>query len=348
MSDNLSFDLIVNDDSERGLGKFAKNLDKAGKRAGDAGRHVSAGLDQAGESADQADGKMSKLARTMDLIKGKFADAKAKGVSPLLDGLVALGPALVPIATAGIPAVIGLGAAFAGAGAAGKLFGSVVTATLEEVKEDAKNLDSLQDKIKALDDQARLAGARGDKDGKKSAMAAQAVAIQQYQDALKSMDPDQKKAVIGYRLMTNTWQQFIDKNKPASFGILAQGYDLIKSGIGEAQPLFDSAAKAAGGFLNRMQDWAAGGGLKSLVTFLAGQATQTFSKVEIILRNLVRGFGPLFRLTAGQGQGLLSWITKLSARFAAFGSGGGWDRFLAYTSANAPQVVMILGNLAQI
>lgn len=348
MSDNLSFDLIVNDDSERGLGKFAKNLEKAGKRATDAGRHVSSGLDEAGESADRADGKMSKLARTMDAVKGKFADAKAKGVSPLLDGLVALGPALVPIATAGIPAVIGLGAAFAGAGAAGKLFGSVVTATLEEVKEDAKNLDSLQDKIKALDDQARLAGARGDKDGKKAALAQQAIAIQQYQDALKSMDPDQKKAVIGYRLMTNTWQQFIDKNKPATFGILAQGYDLIKSGIGAAQPLFDSASNAASGFLNRLQDWAAGGGLKSLVDFLAKQATLTFAKVEVLLRNLVRGFGPLFRLSAGQGQGLLTWLTKLSVRFAAFGQGGGWDRFLAYTSANAPQVVAILGNLAQI
>lgn len=346
MSDNLSFDLIVNDDSERGLNKFAKNLEKAGKNGQQAGRHIADGMGRVKASEKEAESETDRLNAKFEKLKAKAAETNEKGMSPLGLGLLALGPAAVPIAASVIPAAIGLGAAFAGAGASVALFKGVFTATLSEVQEDAKNLDTMQDKIAELGDTAALAGARGDKAGKKSALDSQKVAIQQYQAALKNMDPDQKKAVIGYRTMTNVWQQFIDKNKPATFGILAQGYDLIKTGIGEAQPLFDAAAHAAGGFLNRVGDWAKGGGLKSLVTFLATQGTQTFAKVEVLVRNLVRGFAPLFQLAAGQGQGLLSWVTKLSVRFAAFGQGGGWQTFMNYTSAQGPGALAVITNLA--
>lgn len=345
MSESLSFDLIVRDDSERGLKKFADNLKKADKAGQAAGKSISGGLDKAGKSADDAGSKMDRLKDKFEALKTKAGETNEKGLSPLGLGLIALGPAAGPIVTAAIPAVIGLGAALAGAGAAGKLFGSVLTATLAEVQDDAKNLDTMQDKIAELGDTARLAGARGDKDAQKSALDAQKVAVQQYQDALKQMDPDQKKAVQNYRMMTNTWQQFIDKNKPATFGILAQGYDLIKLAIGEAQPLFDAAARAASGFLDRVGEWAKGGGLKSLVDFLAGQASKTFSTLEVILRNLVRGFAPLFKLASGQGQSLLHWVSTLSVKFAQFGQGGGWERFLAYTSENGPQLMSILTNL---
>ena len=146
--------------------------------------------------------------------------------------------------------------------------------------------------------------------------------------------------------MTDAWQGFVDKNKPATYGILQQGYDLIKTGIGAAQPLFDAAAGAASNFLGKLQDWANGGGLKGLVDFLATNATQTFAKFQTILTNLAKGFGPLFALSSGQGQGLLTWITDLSAKLATFGQTGGWDRFMAATSGQGPQVVSLLANLA--
>ncbi len=54
MSESLSFDLIVRDHSDRGLNKFADNLDRAGRKAKKAGADSSEGLDKAGDSAEKA------------------------------------------------------------------------------------------------------------------------------------------------------------------------------------------------------------------------------------------------------------------------------------------------------
>lgn len=346
MSESLTFDLIVKDDSERGLNKFAKNLEKAGKNGQVAGKHIADGMSRVKESTKEAESETDRLNSKFDRLKAKAAEANEKGLSPLGLGLVALGPAAGPIAATAIPAVVGLGSAFAGAGAAIAVFKGVFATTLTEVQDQAKDLDDMQDKIKTLGDTAKLAGARGDTAGKASALDAQKVAVQQYQAALKAMAPDQRNAVSGYRSMTSTWQAFVDKNKPATFGIMAQGYALIKTGISVAQPLFDAAAHAASNFLTSLQGWASGGGLKTLVDFLAGQATQTFAKAQIILHNLVVGFSPLFSLAAGQGQGLLTWVTNLSAKFAAFGQGGGWQTFITYTTQQGPGVMAVFTNLA--
>lgn len=346
MSDSLTFDLIVKDDSERGLNKFAKNLEKAGKNGQAAGRHVADGMSRVKEKTKEAESETDRLNSKFEKLKKKASEANEKGLSPLGLGLVALGPAAVPIATAAIPAVIGLGAAFAGAGAAVGVFKAVFSSTLSEVQDQAKDLDDMQDKIKELGDTAKLAGARGDKTGQSSALDQQKIAIQQYQAALKAMDPDQRKAVAGYRVMKNVWQQFVDINKPATYSILARGYTLIKAGIGELQPLFDVASDAAVKFLRAVQGWVDQGGLKGMVDFLATQGAQTISKFQTILTNLATGFAPLFRLSSGAGQGLLTWITNLSTKFAAFGAGGGWERFISYTTTSGPGVMAVLTNLA--
>ncbi len=44
------------------------------------------------------------------------------------------------------------------------------------------------------------------------------------------MPPKQRQAVQEYRSMAAAWQGFVDKNKPATYGILSQGYGLIKLG----------------------------------------------------------------------------------------------------------------------
>lgn len=324
MSESLTFNLVVKDDSSRGLNKFADNLEKAGRKGKQAGKDVADGM----KDADKA-----------------TKDAEESSGS-LIAVVAGLGPAIVPIAAAAVPAVVGLGAAFAGAGAAGKLFGAVLTNSLEDVQKQSDSIDSLQDAVDKAGASAAMAKARGDTEGMNKALDAQKLAVQQVESAWAAMPAPQREAVKQYRSMTAAWDGFVEKNQPQTFGIMEQGYQLIKTGIGAAQPLFDAAAQAASRFLSGIQDWANSGGLKGLVDFLAGQATGTFSNLQIILGNLVKGFGPLFKMAGGQGQALLGWFAQLSAKFAAFGQGGGWNQFMQTTSAQGPQVVSLLGNLA--
>lgn len=267
--------------------------------------------------------------------------------SPKLLAGVSLGPALLPAISAATVGIIGLGGALAGAGAALGVFGAVAGTAFTEMQEQAEELEKLKTKAEQYGDAAKLAQASGDTAAQTAALKNQKIALDQIKFALAAMPPEQRKAYDGYKALGGAWQSFVADNSPATYGILAQGFGLLKDNIGALQPLFDVGANAAKGFLDAAGRWADSGGLKGLIDYLSVNAAQALPTLGNILANLGGAFGNLFQTVGGgPGQGILTWLEQITQRFQDFTGSGAFLQWVGQTKSQLPQLVSVLGNFA--
>jgi hypothetical protein len=271
-------------------------------------------------------------------------EARASSVGKTMG--LALGPALLPVAAVGVGAIASLGAALAGAGVAGGVFGAVVKSAMTDVTEAATKVEDLNDKIDLYKREAQLAAAAGQDNSKY--IKKQADATLELQARLKNLPPATRDATMGFLQMKSDWKDFVEQNKPAVFNLMASGYKLLGSQILKLQPFFDMAMSAVNRLFGRIQGAVEGGLLDRLAT-TAAPALRTLTSIII---NVSTAFAKMFgKLGAAQGQGILEWIEGMTRRWAQWASatqkGTGINVFIEYLKANGPRVASTLGNLAQ-
>ena len=266
----------------------------------------------------------------------------------LIGGLAAaLGPGLIPIAGAAAGAAIGLGSALSGAAVAGGVFKAVLTSAFGNVKEESDKIEALSDKAKEYGEEAKRAQAAGDSKAQTAALDKQKETVAELAQAVKLLPPAQRDAVRGYQSMKNSWQDFIDRNSPQTYGLITKGTRLLGSHVKDLQPLFDVASRFATRFIDSLSKWADSGGLKDLVGFLASNAETAFISLYNIIGNVVTIIGHLGTATNNTGQGILDWISQMSDKAADFAKEGGFEKFFDNMNENGPGIVEMLGNLLQ-
>lgn len=257
----------------------------------------------------------------------------------------ALGPSLAPIVASATGAVVGLGAALSSAGAAAGVFGAVLKTSFGEVQEASKKTAALQDKIRLLGERIKVANQTGIGDAGKLADA-QASAQNELLARYRLMPPALRQVTMAYDGMRNSWQGFVDKNKPATFGIMTQGFNLIKGLIPQLQPLFDVASAAASKLVKSLSFATAGNSFGKFVGWLTAQAGPAFLNLGRIVKSVVVTISNLFSGFAPTGQGFLTWLATASEKMAAWSSGDGLQSFIKYATDNGPHVVKMLSQLA--
>lgn len=280
---------------------------------------------------DQTQAVMARLKRTAE-DTGSFV-AKALG-----------GPALLPVLAVASTSIASMGVALGAAGAAAGVFGAVAKSAMTEVTEQATKVTQMQDKIDLLAKQSSLAtSAEEAAKFTKQAAAAQG----QLNAQMAALDPATRGAVTAQLHLKSTWKAFVDQNKPAVFGLIGRGYKLLEGSIGKLQPLFDIGRAAASRLLSALQRVVAGGFIERL-TARAGPAMNTLWKIIV---NVSTALGNMMGRSGDNGQKMLAWIEKMTARWATWAkstdSESGFSKFLAYAQQNGPTVVAMLGNLAQ-
>ncbi len=256
-----------------------------------------------------------------------------------------IGPGLAPAILSSVTALVGVGVAAASAGAAMGVFGGVAAKSQSDVSEAATKVQDLRDKMTLLSKQAAIQKADGD-DNTKTLKKQRAAALE-LQARLALLPAPVREATKSYIKMQDSWQGFVDKNSPATFGILQRGYALVGNNIGKLQPLFDIGRKAASLLLTKLEKFASGGGLTKLVAFLSGQAGPSLEKFGAIASNIGKFIGSLFSLSAADGQTFLDFLVRASDKLAQFGSGGGLEKLLDTVGSNAPAAGKALVQIAE-
>ncbi len=285
---------------------------------------------------DKTRAAAGKLAKSFEGV-GDRANLVTRGVAGIAAGLPALG--------VGVGFAVSLGAALAGAGAAVGVFGAVTKTAMTEVTEASTKYQDLADKVELYGRQAEMLKASG-QDNEKM-LKKQASAALELKARLSLLSPPMRDAVENYMDMKGNWQDFVDENKPATFGVLTQGYKLMGSAILQLQPLFDIARNAAVRLITVVQKWVDGGG----ITRLAATAKPAMQALMSIIINVGKAIGNTFgKFGAEQGQGFLDWLVKITGAWANWTAetdkGQGINKFVEYVQANGPKVVDALTRIA--
>jgi hypothetical protein len=252
---------------------------------------------------------------------------------------------VVPLAAGAAGGVLALATSFAAAGAAAGVFGAVLGSTVSEVSENATKYEDLSEKIRLYGRSAELANKYG-QDAEKI-LDKQAKAMLELEARLSLLPPAERKATMAFIGMKNSWSDFVDDNKPATFAFLERGYGLIGKVVGKLQPLFDIGARAANRLVTKLYSVVNGGFFERL----ADRAGPAMTSVMDIIINLGKVFAGVFgKMGDAQGQGMLDWLSKATARWAEWASATeqdtGINRFVSYMTDNGPKLVELLGNLA--
>lgn len=253
------------------------------------------------------------------------------------------GPALLPVLAAGGAAVGGLAASLGAAGAAAGVFGGVMKSAMGEVSDAATKVEDLREKIALNNRQAAMAAEHG-LDGAAYAKKA-AKANLELQARLAELPPATREATRSYLEMKSGWEDFVEANKPATYGTLQRGYNLIGSAIKDFQPLFDIGKAAADRLIGSLQTSVNGG----FIDRLAARAGPALESVTTIIINTSRAIAAMTGKLNGEGQGILDWLEKVTVKWASWATDNsadsGMSRFIAYVQQHGPTVVSLLANL---
>lgn len=253
--------------------------------------------------------------------------------------------AVVPLAGGAAAGVISLGAALTSGAAAVGVFAAVTKTAMSDVTEAATKQQDLTDKIALYKTEARLAAQAGQDNSK--FLQKQADATLELKARLKNLPPATRSATEAFIQLKSDWQDFVEQNKPAVFGIMTRGYKLIGSAVLKLQPLFDIGEKAVSRFLGALENAAAGGFIERL-TARAGPAMNSLTNIVL---NLGKTFANIFgRFGTQQGQSILTWLDNVTAKWLvwtnATGQNSGMTKLINYMQSQGPQLVKTLGEIA--
>lgn len=282
-----------------------------------------------------------------DNIRKKFSGAfkaVADGAKSIAPAVAAFG-SLLPVAVAGGAAVLSLGATFAAAGVAMGVFGAVTKSAMTEVSEAATQVETLEEKIAKYGAQAKVAAKAGEDNT--AILKQQSKATQELQAHMAGLPKDVRKATESMLQLKSDWQDFVDQNKPAVYGLMTQGYKALGAAILQLQPFFDMGAAAAGRFIDKISGWIEGGGLTRLAA-VSGPALQTLTSIIINVGTAIaRTFGNLGTKT---GQGFLDWLDQATAKWAEWAGqsdrGAGAAKLFQTLATQGPPLLAALRDIA--
>ncbi|MEU7149218.1 transglycosylase SLT domain-containing protein [Streptomyces sp. NPDC045456] len=231
-------------------------------------------------------------------------------------------------ATIGATLVTSVAAAGAGAGA----FVAAVKPQLTKVTEASE-----------LYTKAQEAQAEG---GKKAAEAQKA-----YTQALAAMPPATRKTATAFIGLKKDFTAWSDSLSGTTMPLFTRGINLLRAALPKLTPFVKSTAVAFTGFLDSLGKGQAGRVFTEFGANMRRLSGSSLASFLNILRNIAVGFVGVLNAFAPMSRGVTGGLEQMTARFAAFGAtlrtSAGFQQFIAYVRANAPQAQGLVANLAR-
>jgi len=296
---------------------------------------------------DFASRVMKNVGDSTDRTAQKLRNLNVIGLGPLATTAAALGPALLPVLGAAAVGTVGLGAAFASAGAAVGVFGAVFATTFKEVADASKKSDDLRDKIRLLNQEISMAPFGTVKQS--TLIKSRDKALLEYRARLALLPAPTRAAVMALDSLKTAWQNFVDSVKPGTLSIMTRGFSLLTSIIPKLRPLFIAGAQAANELLVAIQGFVNRGGLDRFINFLSAKALPTLEQFGGIAISLGAGIGYLLAPFLTTTDGIVNGIDRLSLAFAGWARGpgaAGVQRIIDYVNANGGRMGALLLGIA--
>lgn len=261
-------------------------------------------------------------------------EVDGRGISGLLAGVLALGPALIPVTAAVVGLTAALGAPLAAAGGGLTVFGLIGGAAIARTNKVAKQIADLKKRADTLVDPKAAAQA-----------AAQAKALE------ATLTGPQRAFLAAKDTFTQAFDTLVKSSGKDIFRPFNAGLRLLAAIMPALAPVIHSVSTAIADVLDSAGKSAKSGGLKSFLDFLAKASGPAITTFATILGNIAVGFGGLFAAFAPVGEKLTTKLVDLSDAFAGFGQNAGSNKglqsFIGYVQQVGPQVASVLGAVVE-
>ncbi|SCK37166.1 SLT domain-containing protein [Streptomyces sp. WMMB 714] len=244
--------------------------------------------------------------------------------------------ALIPLGAAALSAGAALTTmAVAGGGAVG-IFGIATMGAIKNVTDLNKSLE----KAKANLDTQRAA-----LDRLKPGTDAYALQLKKVEEAQKEVNaaqeaftPAQRRFNTALSGMKSAWADFIKATEPKTLGVAKTAIEGITDALPKLRPVVNALAPEMQELAGTFKGWVNDGGLKRMVDFLVTTGVPVFHNLRLAGANVATVLGNLFRAFAPDARGMSDAIRRMTGDLAQWSNEGGFQRFLKYVRANAPQV----------
>ncbi|GAA4853305.1 hypothetical protein GCM10023221_36560 [Luteimicrobium xylanilyticum] len=261
----------------------------------------------------------------------------SRGPGGLLTSVLALGPALIPVAgaTAGLAAA--LTAPLAAATVGGGLFAIFAKDSIDRIKKTTDEIGKVQKKLDTAE-----AGPKTDANKAK---------IKEYRAEIDALNASLTGATGAFVEEKSAFSAAVGKfekqNDKAILGPLTLGMKILEGVLPKLKPLIT----AMGAGLTAMFT-AIGKGLKSdgfghFISVLASIAGPLFAALGPVIVNIGKGFASLVEAVVPlTGRGLTQGLIRVSQGFANIGQSKGFTSFLGYIKTEGPKVWQLVKQLA--
>jgi hypothetical protein len=291
-------------------------------------RYDGSGVRRAQKDIDDFEKRMNKSAKGFSNWATSFGG--------MASAAVALGPALLPVATAATGAVAAFGALATVGGAAMGIFGLAAfgavknTMALSQSITDAHT--ALLKQQTALDKLTPGTKAYATQLGKVN----QAQAL--YNKQLAAVSAPQRAFITSMNGLTTAWTGFISKTQNSTLGPVATILQAGAVALGKIQPLVVQTAPFAQEIATSIKNWTANGGLDRFLQLVQKYGIPALSLLSAAARNVLGFLGDGFRAALPSVQPLTVALEHGSTALQNWSANGGFTRFFDKVKQDGPKV----------
>ena len=247
-------------------------------------------------------------------------------VSALAMGVMALGPALVPIGAAALGAFGALGGALTAAGAGAALFGAVAVTNFTKVGDAVTELNRLQDQYNQA-----------------ITWKQKETALAKIKELMLSLTEPQRQMVIGVQNFQKAWESFAQKFEPTTFMLAAQGLQILTGLFPRVTPLMNAMGQASKELMVSLRQALNSPFIQEFGANLTAIAGPVFSNFTRAAGNVVLGIMGIINAFLPMSKGFSGGLLEMTQRFAEWGQGlandPGFKTFMSYVQANMPKAI---------
>lgn len=248
-------------------------------------------------------------------------------------GIMALGPAVVPVMASLTSSVGGFGAGFVAAGAGVASFAAIAIPALSGVFEASKEVDKINEKLAKADTAKE-----------------RAKALKELKAVYGGLTAKERESLTALQDFKSFWDGFVKSLQNPILDMFIKGLGTLKNTLNQLKPVFQASISAVGDLFNGMDNAVKGQQMQTFFDWLGknvGPAIRSFGTAFMNVMqgviNLIMAFGPI---STDMQSGLVGLTQKFADWTAGLANSQGFKDFIAYVQANGPKLMAILGEVA--
>ncbi|MCW2904931.1 MAG: Metalloendopeptidase-like rane protein [Streptosporangiaceae bacterium] len=185
--------------------------------------------------------------------------------------------------------------------------------------------------------------------GVTSASLSGAAANNQLASSMAKLTPLERGLMSDWKGLTTAFSSWAKALEPQVLPLFTKGIGLLKAGLPSLTPIVKGAAKAVGGLLDDVGRAAKSPFWREFRGQFTALVPGAITGLGKSLGNVITGIAGIIKAFLPSAPSVLSFIQKITAKFADWGKGlgtsNGFAKFMEYVRTNAPKIAKIVADL---